>query len=285
MDTVLDIIVDSALDCLKPVVFLFLAYLLMEFTENRASDKMQRAIKSVGKGGPAVGGLLGCFPQCGFSAAASNLYAAGMVSTGTLIAVYLSTSDEAIPLLLGEPQGIKIILKLILCKIVIGIAAGYAVDAALKIFGFKKAPVEMCADCGCGEEKGSIFKSALYHTLHITIFIFVINIILNSLFAFAGEEEIKLLLSNVSAKWYMPFITALFGLIPNCGSSVVITELYISGGLSFGAAVAGLCSGAGIGLAVLFKSNTKKSENIMIVLLLYFIAVLAGLIFQLIKIS
>lgn len=275
-----DILIDSALDCIKILPFLFLAYLLMEYAENRASDKMQAAIKRVGRGGPAIGGLLGCFPQCGFSASASNMYAAGMISTGTLIAVYLSTSDEALPLLIGEPGGWRIILKLLLCKTAVGIIWGYAVDLVLKAFSFKKAQIDMCRDCGCSDE-GGILKSAVYHTVRITAFIFAINIVLNSLFAVAGEQRITGFLSGMSGKWYLPFVTAAVGLIPNCGPSVIITELFIKGGLSFGAAISGLCSGAGIGLAVLIRSNTEKRENVMIILMLYFIAAFTGLAIQL----
>lgn len=284
MNMIFDVCLDALIDALKLVPFLFLAYLLMEFVENRASEKMQRSLSSFGKAGPVVGSVLGLFPQCGFSASAANLYAAGIITTGTLIAVFLSTSDEAILLLFSSSNGAKEILKLLAVKLVIGIIFGFAVDGVLRLCRFKKKEIDLCENCGCDEGKG-ILRSAIYHTVRIFVFILVINLILGFAMALIGEENFVEILQKASEKPYLPFLTALVGLIPNCGPSVIITELYISGGLSFGSAVAGLCSGAGIGLAVLFKSNTERKENFMILGILYALSSLSGFAIQLLGIG
>lgn len=263
----------GVIDTLKAIPFLFLAYLLMELIEHKASDKMESALKKIGKGGPAVGTVLGCIPQCGFSATASNLYTAGVVTEGTLIAVFLATSDEAIPILISNPSAYDSIWKIIVAKIIIGIVIGFGVDIALKLLKIKKVPVDMCKDCGC-EEEGGILKPSVIHTLKTTLFIFIVNIILGYAIHLLGEDTLnKILLSGHFAQ---PFITALFGLIPNCAISSAITQLYINGSLSFGATLAGLCSGAGVGIAVLLKSNPIKKENLRIILIMYFSSALIG---------
>lgn len=267
----------SLVDTAKPILFLFLAYLLMEFLENKASQKMEKTMKRVGKAAPAIGSVLGLFPQCGFSASIANLFATGIVSAGTVIAVFVSTSDEAVLLLMSNPEKMGSVLKLLVTKLVIALIAGYSVDLVLKLFGFKKKTFDLCEDCGCDEE-GGILRSAVYHTLRITLFIFVINLALGTVFELVGEEYAAKLLEGIGNRWYMPFITALFGFIPNCAPSVILTQLYMSNALSFGSAVAGLCSGAGIGLAVLFKTNRSKKENFIIIALLYIVSVTAGIL-------
>ncbi len=263
--------------------FLFLAYLLMEFIENRTSEKMERTMKRVGSAGPIIGSALGLFPQCGFSASIANLYATGLVSAGTVIAVFLSTSDEALVLMLSNPQSIGAVWKLLLSKFIIALIAGFAVDAVLKAIGFKKKEIDLCENCGCDEE-GGIFRSALYHTVRIALFIFLINIIFGAVFEAVGQQRVSDFLSDIGSRWYMPFITALVGFIPNCASSVILTQLYIEGALSFGAAIAGLCSGAGIGVAVLIKTNRSKKENLMMIAILYIVAVISGVSLQLLGI-
>lgn len=261
------------LETLKAVPFLFLAYLLMEFIEHKASEKMEATLRKVGKGGPLLGSLLGCVPQCGFSATAANLYTAGIVTEGTLIAVFLATSDEAIPILIATPSAYGSIWKLLLSKIIIGVVIGFGIDIALKLLKIKKIAVDMCEDCGCEDEEG-ILKPAVIHTLKTTLFIFIINLIVGYVIHFIGMDNLdKLLLSGSYAQ---PFITALLGLIPNCAISSAITKLYIEGSLSFGAALAGLCSGAGVGVAVLLKANPIKKENIRIILTMYISSALIG---------
>ncbi len=270
------------LDTLKAIPFLFLAYLLMEFIEHKASEKMEATLSRVGKGGPLLGTLLGCVPQCGFSATAANLYTAGIVTEGTLLAVFLATSDEAIPILIANPSAYGSIWKLLLSKIIIGIVIGFGVDFALRLLKIKKVAVDMCEDCGCEEESG-IFKPAVIHTLKTTLFIFIINIVIGYLIHFIGMDKLdKLLLSGSYAQ---PFIAALVGLIPNCAISSAITQLYIEGSLSFGAALSGLCSGAGVGVAVLLKANPIKKENLRVVITMYISSALIGFFLMLFGIN
>ncbi len=266
------------IDTLKILPLLFLAYLLMEWLEKKSSAKMERALGKIGKAGPVVGSLLGCVPQCGFSGASANLYTAGIITEGTLIAVFLSTSDEAIVLLLSSLSSFDVIGKLVLAKVIIGIVAGYLIDFINKKRKIKKVPVEMCRDCGCEEEEG-IFKPALKHTFKVGLFIFIVNFILFNVASVLGSDFISSIL--LSGSFLQPFITGLVGLIPNCAVSAAITELYCEGALSFGSAIAGLCSGAGVGLAVLFKANPIKKENFRIVFILFCVAVASGILLNL----
>ncbi len=273
-EEILHVIFHAIIETLKSLPFLFVAYLLMEFIEHKASEKMEGTMRKIGKTGPLIGSCLGAVPQCGFSASASNLYTAGLLTEGTLIAVFLSTSDEAIPLLIGNPEGHGAIWKLIVCKIAIGIIAGFVIDFVLKKMKIQKSAVDLCEDCGCDEESG-ILKPALKHTVKIAIFILIVNLILGFAIELLGHDRLNAIL--LSGSLAQPFITALVGLIPNCAVSVALTELYMSGAISFGSCIAGLCSGAGIGLTVLFKANKNKKENIRITIILFAISAIFGL--------
>ena len=282
MEEILHTLLHALIDTLKTVPFLFLAYLLMEYIEHKASDKMESAMKKIGKGGPVIGSALGCIPQCGFSASASNLYTAGIITEGTLIAVFLSTSDEALPILISSGGNGGAILKLLISKIVIGIAAGFAIDFIFKKMNIKKVPVDMCENCGCDDEEG-ILKPAIKHTVLITVFVLIINILFGLAIHFLGEDRLSALL--LSDSLIQPFLTALIGLVPNCAISVMITNLYIEGALSFGSAVAGLCTGAGIGVTVLLKTNKSKKENVRIIATLYGISAIFGFLLMLFGIN
>lgn len=281
LDCFLHSLEHAVTDTLIAIPLLFLAYLLMEFLERRASDKMERTLKKIGSNGPFIGSLLGCVPQCGFSASASNLYTAGLITEGTLISVFLATSDEAFVVLLSTPNAFPEIIKLLITKIIIGFFAGFIIDIVLASMRIKKTPVEMCQDCGCEEEK-SIWIPTLKHTAKMALFIFIINIGLGFAMEMLGEDMLSHILLSDSV--LQPFVTALVGLIPNCAVSAVITKLYIAGHLSFGSAVAGLCTGAGIGLAVLFKANPVKKENFRIIGILYLVSALFGLLLSLLGI-
>ena len=272
---------EPIIDTLKILPLLFLAYLIMEWLERKASYRMERTLAKIGRSGPVIGSLLGCVPQCGFSGASANLYTAGIITEGTLIAVFLSTSDEAVVLLFSSMAPFSVIGKLILVKIIIGIIAGYAVDFKNKKRKIKKIRVDMCQDCGC-EESNGILKPAIKHTLKVGVFILIVNLILFNAASLLGERFIHDIL--LSGSFFQPFITGLVGLIPNCAVSAAITELYTTGALSFGSAVAGLCSGAGVGLAVLFKANPIKKENLRIVATVYIIAVISGILLNLLGI-
>lgn len=278
----LHLIEHTLLDSLKLVPFLFLTYLLMEYLEHRTGEKLQKSIRKAGRLGPVIGGILGAVPQCGFSAAASGFYAGKVITPGTLLAVFLSTSDEMLPVMISERAGTGLILKVLILKVLIGTAAGFLVDLVV----YRKAEKEpdhiheICEKEHCHCEKG-ILHSALLHTVQITGFIilitFGINLILEAADAGVWQSflQTRPILGSVLA--------GLVGLIPNCAASVAITQLYLQGVISFGAMMAGLLTGAGAGLLVLFRANHNRKENIRILLLLYGIGVLAGIIMEFIS--
>lgn len=286
----IEVIEDTLIDALKLVPFLFLTYLLMEYLEHKTGDKTKEVIKKSGKLGPLFGAILGIVPQCGFSAAAASLYSGRVITMGTLIAVFLSTSDEMLPILISEAAPISLIVQVLLIKLVIGAIAGFIIDAVRGLIIKRKkvsnkeeeaeeAIGHMCEHDHCDCEHG-IIKSSIKHTLNILIFIIIITFILNTIVHFIGEENISNAIASV------PFVgilvSALFGFIPNCAGSVIITELYLSNLISLGSMMAGLLVGSGIGILVLFKSNKHMKQNLTIAGLLYLIGILSGLIIDLI---
>ena len=281
---ILPIVQDTLLDALKLLPFLFVTYLIMEYIEHRTSEKSRLLMEKSGKYGPAFGGLLGVFPQCGFSTVASNLYAGRIITLGTLIAVFLSTSDEMLPVLISEQAPIGTILKILAVKVVIGVCAGFLVDLLSKKsrgHDRKKMRIEQMCDrehCHCRE--GNIFSSALRHTFQIFLFIFVISFLLNLLVDFAGEDKLEAFLTGRAILG--PLFAGLIGLIPNCASSVLLTRLYLSGMLGAGSMFAGLLAGSGVGLLVLYKVNDNIQENVRITLLLYGLGVLCGIAIELV---
>ena len=271
-----EIILDTILDCLKILPFLFIAFLIIEFFEHKLSHKTEDTIKKAGKFGPLFGSLLGALPQCGFSVLATNLYITRIISLGTLIAIYLSTSDETLPILIAEKAPIDSILFLVVLKILIGMICGFIIDLIIR----KEEPkehFEICEHDHCDCEHG-IVMSAIKHTLKILIFIFVITFILNAAFHYIGEDNIKHIFDKTN--FFTPFIAALIGLIPNCGSSIILTELYIANILPLSSALAGLLANSGVALLILFKSNKNIKENLKIVGILYSISVIAGLLLK-----
>ena len=282
----LEVLEDAITDSIKLLPFLFITYLIMEYIEHKTKEKTKESIKKAGRFGPIVGGFLGIFPQCGFSVSATNLYAARVITLGTLIAVYLSTSDEMLPIFLSEGVAIDVILKVLGIKLLIGIVAGLIIDFVINVA--KKGKVEeekiidLCEKEHCHCEHG-IVKSALKHTLNIFIFIFIITLIINIVIYFIGEENIAGFMLNRPV--IGPIISGIIGLIPNCASSVIITQMYLENVISFGTMMAGLLVGAGVGLAVLFRTNKGIKENIKITLLLYAIGVLSGIVLELIGVT
>ena len=272
-----DIIMDTILDAIKLIPFLFITFLLMEFFEHKTTNKNKNAIKKAGKFGPFIGALLGAFPQCGFSAAATNLYATRIISLGTLISIYLSTSDEMLPIFLSENVEISFIIKILLIKIAIGMFFGFLLD--LLIRRKEETQVEdFCHNGHCHCEHG-IIKSAIKHTISIVLFIIVIEFFLNIGFSYLGEDNISKLFFKDS--FFGPFVSSLIGLIPNCGASVVITELYLNNVITYSSMISGLLTGSGVGLLILFKTNKNKKDSLKILGLVYIIGVISGLIIQL----
>lgn len=286
----LDLLIDSLIDSAKLVPFLFLAYLAMEYLEHKAGDSAKRLLGQTRDASgqaarrhsvrnylaPAIGGLLGAVPQCGFSAAASNLYAGHVITVGTLLAIYLSTSDEMLPILISAQAPISTILKLLLAKALIGMAAGLLVDLLWRRESAEGRHIhDICEQEGCHCEKG-ILRSALSHTVKIALFILAVNLGLNLILHFLGEDALGNLILN--RPLLGPLLAGLVGLIPNCAGSVVITQLYLAGSMGTGAAMAGLLTGSGVGLLVLFRVNHDRKENLKILSLLYAIGVAAGIL-------
>lgn len=278
----IDIIVDTLLDSLKLIPFLFLAFLIIELIEHKFQDKTASIVSKSGKLGPLMGSTLGLIPQCGFSVVATNLYITRIISLGTLISIYLSTSDEMLPILLSEQAPLKLIINILLVKFVIGLLAGYLIDLIFRKKDESNVRYDICddEDCGC-EHNHSLIKSSIIHTLKTLIFLIIIIFILNIIFKYFGEHYLSKLLLKDSL--LAPFITSLIGLIPNCGSSIMITELYLNGALNFGAMIAGLLTGSGVAILVLFKSNKSIKENIKVLSLVYAIGALVGIAIEFIS--
>jgi len=286
---IIDVLLDALLDTLKIFPFLFITYFIMESIEHKMGEHARNTIKKSGRVGPLVGSVLGAFPQCGFSTAASTLYAGRVITVGTLIAVYLSTSDEMIPIFISEHVPVKVMLEIILLKVFTGIVAGFFIDFLVRtISRNKEASVEpeihhLCEHENCHCEEQSPLRSSLTHSLKITAFILIVNIVLGFIIEFVGDEALAGLLTNKPVIGEM--LAGLVGLIPNCAASVVVTQLYLEGALSFSAMMSGLLTGAGVGLLVLFRSNDNLKKNIQIVGILYIVGVVCGIIMDFCNLS
>ena len=272
-----EIILDTVIDSIKLLPFLLLTYLAMEYLEHKAGERMQSAVRRSGKWGPFFGSILGAFPQCGFSTAAANLYAGRVISLGTLLSIYLSTSDEMLPILISEHVGAGRILKILAIKIIVGMAAGFVIDLIMRRpeHNHKEEIHQMCDEHHCHCEKG-ILQSAVKHTLEIFVYILLISFVLNMVIAMIGEDFLAELILNRPVIGEL--IAGLIGLIPNCAASVVITQLYLGGVLSVGAMLSGLLVGTGVGLLVLLRVNRRPAENVKIIAMLYAIGVIAGIL-------
>lgn len=327
-----DAFVDACLDSLKLLPFLFVTYLFMEWLEHGAGKQFERVVARAGRIGPVVGALLGVVPQCGFSGAAATLYAGRVITLGTLIAVFMATSDEMLPIMISEAYDPVTIAKVLAIKVVAGMCCGLVLDVVLQRTGRLHAGLsslrkhsghgdndihELCEQEGCecdddaqqtlgaqvrlddavvpttsdsaqidhghdhghdhDHAHGGIVMPALRHTLNVMVFIFIITLLLNV----CMEMGLEGALGSVTGIPYVSAILAgLFGFIPNCATSVAITELYMEGLLSGGALVCGLCVNAGIGLLVLFRTNRDIAENLKIMAVMFAMSLVAGFIVQ-----
>ncbi len=303
-----DVIADSVLDTLELVPFLFVTYLAMEALEHSTEGRMQGLVARAGHAGPIVGGLLGAVPQCGFSAMAATLYSGGVVTAGTLVAVILSTSDEMVPVFLAHQEPAGRLLSIMLLKVVVGIVVGLLLDAVLHAVRHVGNPQphihDLCerAHCHCeDDEAGSdaspesdadghgeaerghhhghghwaIVRSAAIHTVQVTGFILLVTFLFGLLIEVMGEDALAQLLGSHPVR--ATFLAALVGLIPNCGASVAITELYLDGVLAAGPMVAGLLVSGGVGLLVLFRTNRDVRQNVAVTAFIYAVGVVVGL--------
>lgn len=266
------------LDNLLLLPFLFVTYLVLEMLEARAEGALERGLGRTRRFGPLFGALAGVFPQCGFSAAAASLYAGGAITAGTLVAVFLSTSDELIPVLISEKVPLSLLFKIVAVKVVAGVTVGFAVNAALKMFGKGGVQLrvdELCAHsrCSCKERKG-VLVPALVHTAEIFVFILIISGAVELTLHFVGEDGLRNLILN--KPWAGEAIAGLLGFIPNCAVSVSGAQIYLKAGMSSGALMAMSLTGSGVGLLVLFRTNRHWRANLAILAVLYVTGVILG---------
>ena len=266
------------LDNLLLLPFLFVTYLVLEMLEARAEGALERGLGRTRRFGPLFGALAGVFPQCGFSAAAASLYAGGAITAGTLVAVFLSTSDELIPVLVSKSVPLGLMVKIVGLKVAVGLVAGLVVDAFLRARGGRSpAPhvEELCAHsrCGCTEHKG-IVVPALIHTAEIFFFILIVSGVIEIALHFAGEDVLKSFVLNKPVLGEL--LAGLAGMVPNCAVSVAFAQLYVDGGMSAGALMAGSLAGSGLGLLVLFRTNRRLKDNLLILAAVYLFGVVFG---------
>ncbi len=282
-------------DSLKALPFLLIAFGILEYFEARLSEKSSGLIQKAGKAGPAVGALLGLVPQCGFSVIGSNFYAKRIISLGTLIAIYLSTSDEALLIMITEPSRWKEILIIVALKFAIGLIAGYVIDLCLRPFRKEEDECHHCHhhDDSCEDEElvgedhvchhiewKDIIVCTLKRTSSVWAFLFAITLVLGFFVEYIGDETLKQFMLTESV--FQPLLTALIGLIPNCAPSVILASMYLEGTVTLGSVIAGLCTSAGAGLIVLFRVNRGFRSNLLITLLLYTLGAVSGIVIQLI---
>lgn len=276
---VLHVILHALKDSALILPFLFLTYLLMEMLEHKAGNGVEKAIRKAGRVGPLAGGALGLVPQCGFSTVAAGFYAGRVVSVGTLLSMFLATSDEMLPVMLGARVGAGKILTVLALKLGIAVLVGFLADLLWRRREADLHVEGLCEEegCGCGEK--GVWRSTLYHTLHIFAFVLLFNLLIGFALELVGEEALGSVMRDVPVLGQL--IAALVGLIPNCAASVAIATLYTKGVITAGAMLAGLLTGAGAGLLVLFRTNKKMKENLAIVGVLLATGVLFGTLLDL----
>ena len=285
MSAVWEICKDVLIDGARMIPFLLFAFLLIELVEKYTGEKRDRILMKGNKAGPIIGALFGCIPQCGFSVVAANLYAERLVSVGTLLAVFMSTSDEAIIVMFGYPKSGGKILTILGLKVVIAIFVGYLVDLFCKSkrFSVKQESVWEERGCSCCGGHDGILKAVVSHSLKTLLYIMLFSMVLNVVIEGIGIERIQEILMNDSP--FQIILSASVGLIPNCASSILITELYMKGVLALPAVMAGLLASGGMGLIVLWKNNRDKKENLKITAMLYIGSIVIGVILQILFIG
>ena len=310
MEHVLEFFIHALQDTWPMLPWILLMYIVVELLESRTDVTSARLNGTLG---PLIGSATGLIPQCGFSVMAAKLFEKKYITVGTLLAVFFSTSDEAFILLLSSGTGAVWVLPTLAVKVLVGVAIGYGMDALLKAVGRAQSVVEMpkaeenaltttheifiarfqeerdvevVCSCGRTHGEGSPWKkyvlSPILRTLQVGVFIFIVNFILTAIIHTVGEDAFAAFMQ--SSKFLQPFITCAVGLIPNCASSVVITETFLSGGIAFGSFVAGLCANAGMGFVVLLKNTRKWKRNLLLLATSYFVSVAVGMLCNLLPI-
>lgn len=280
MSNWLDILLDTALDTAAVFPLLLLVYVALELLEHRM-DLTSYAHLLTGPVGPLLGAVAGCIPQCGFSAAAATLFNYKRISGGALIAVFLATSDEALPILLAHPEQFSVVLRLIVCKIIIALFWGYC----LWLFTWLRyrryhalQPVLMTEECHHQKTERFSFVHVLQHTSYITVYLFLTLLLINLITGALGAERIGALLLSDSV--WQPVLAALVGLLPGCGTSILLTTLFLQGALSFGAVLAGLGSSAGFSYLILLQKRDRRTT--LAILCTFLAAASSGMVVELI---
>ena len=273
----LDILTDTTVDTLKLFPFLFITYLFLEYFERKMTDKTTALVQKAGRFGPFIGSLCGALPQCGFSVVAANLFAARIISIGTLFAIFLSTSDETLPILISNAASPWLITQIIGYKFICGVIFGYLIDYLWhQKHSTPNIDIEQLCEnehCHC-ENDDNIWLPALHHSVRITMFIFIITLILNILFATVQPENI---INSMQTPILSELLSGIFGLIPNCSASVVLTQLYLENCINIGTLFSGSLVNGGVGLLVLFRVNKHLRQNLKILAVLYICGVVGGL--------
>ena len=288
MSAIIEALLDTIKDTAMMVPFLFITYLAMEWLERKTEDQSVALLSRIGRFGHIAGAGIGLIPQCGFSAAAASLYSGGVITAGTLLSVFLSTSDEMLPIFLSSSVGADRIGKLLAAKFIIALVSGIAVDLVARLVRHRseeKHIHDLCEreHCGCEEEEGGILHSALIHTLRITGFIFAVSLVLSLLMEFFGGDALASIMTGAPAAGTI--VTGIIGLIPNCAASVLITQMYLEGLLTSGQLLSGLLVGAGVGLLVLMRTNNKRSENIKVIGTLLLLGIAWGILIDILGIT
>lgn len=297
-ELILDGLLDALIDSAKLLPFLFIIYILLEWFNRKAGTKVYQTIQKTKKFAPMLGGAIGVIPQCGLSAAAATLYSGKVITIGTMLAVFLSASDDMLPILISEAVPVITVVKILVVKMTIGIVSGYLIDlvwkithkkaeepkGAVRIMSKKKVQqsqtVQICTASCC---TGNFWVAVLKHTFQVFGFLLGVSVLLNLLIGFIGEESLAGVFQNIPILG--EFIAALIGLIPNCASSVVITQLYLSGVMGAGSLFAGLLVNAGVGILTLLKLNKNKKENAIIIATLYGVGVFWGILIELTRLT
>ncbi len=280
---------DTIKDTVTLIPFLFITYLAMEWMERRTEEQSVAMLTRIGRFGPVLGSAVGIIPQCGFSAAAASLYSGGVITVGTILAVFLSTSDEMVPIFISSSVSAQTIGKILAAKFIIALITGVIADMTVRIVNYTfrthKHIHDLCEQehCGCEDEEGGILHSALVHTLKITGFIFLISLVISLLVGFIGKQAMASFMTGIPVLGV--FLSGLIGLIPNCAASVVITQLYLEGLLTAGQMMTGLLVGAGVGILVLLRTNRHQAENFRVIAVLYGSGVAWGLLIDLLGIT
>lgn len=277
----LDCLIDGLMDTLKIIPYLFITFLVLEFMEHKMTKKSEKLMEKNQKFGPIIGGILGALPQCGFSSMCANLFSGRVLTMGTLIAVFLSTSDEMLPIMISEKVDPFLLLRIIGFKVIVGIIVGYFVDFIYRKKEEKTEHIhELCEHDHCSCEHENLFLSSLKHTIKIGLFILIANLAIGLIIYYVGEDNLSKLLLHKNIFTY--FVASLIGLIPNCASSVIMTELYLSNIITIGTLIGGLLTGSGIGLLLLFRTNKNMKENVSVLSIIYLTGVFVGFLIDII---